>query len=282
MKDGFTQYEVHNYDVLQPTRIVKNALDETDVITLEQAGFIPQKWLLTKDVVTDLRREVSLLLDNQRRFDGSSTYSTKKFAGIYVRDAHLQSSLILRLLSDDFPFVAAARQLMGPRIVVRSFSLRYTAALSGHGTMWHSDQRSFVTPRPVFFTEPHVFTITIYLDGADRTNGRLFVLPGSHRAPHQVDNRYDDIEGQIALDIEPGGVTLFHSALAHRGEENTGGADRRILVMHFCPIFCRTANYAVTNVAEDVAEFIQDRSRVKDEAFLELVGRPGLRYPLFM
>ena len=99
--------------------------------------------------------------------------------------------------------------------------------------------------RSRFVTETTVGTWTAF-DAADRGNGCLYVIPGSHRRPiveHDVPegsqqsefklarNTRDD-EG-VALEAPPGSVIWFHSHLLHKSTDNHSGRFRRSYVSHY-------------------------------------------------
>ena len=94
-------------------------------------------------------------------------------------------------------------------------------------------------------TETTVGTWTA-IDAADRGNGCLYVVPGSHRLPVA---EHDDLEGSqqaefklargvrdqdgVALEVAPGSVIWFHSHLLHKSTDNHSGRFRRSYVAHY-------------------------------------------------
>jgi Phytanoyl-CoA dioxygenase (PhyH) len=268
-------YTVHNYDVAVSRRECFQHINEQQINDLQINGYTIIPYRLDNSKVNEFIDLTDKLLEKKYQSEQVNTYTSKKFAGQYLRDPHLQ----------EIGYVDIARSLMGPRIVVRSFSLRITHSKTHDGTMWHSDQRSFVTPKPPFFTEPHIFSLSIYLDKADNQSGNLFVCPGTHRIDDQPkENEYfSDLPNQVKLEIESGEAVLFHSALWHKGGENIGKESRRLIIIHFAPVFCLTANYEKVEPSKEYLEYKQRLFDQEDEAMLELLGHIGVKkYSLFM
>jgi Phytanoyl-CoA dioxygenase (PhyH) len=278
-------YTVHNYDVAIPKRECLQHINQAEIADLKNDGYIFLPYELNIPDVNKFIYLTDKLLEKKYISEKTSTYATKKFAGQYIRDPHLQEISFLELLTSQYPYVDIVRSLMGPRIVVRSFSLRITHGGSKDGTMWHSDQRSFVTPRPPFFTEPHIFSLSIYLNKADNQSGKLFVCPGTHKISDQPKEKeyFSDLQNQVELEVGSGQAVLFHSALWHKGGENIGKETRRLIIIHFAPVFCRTADYEKVEPSKEYLEYKQKLFEQKDEAMLELLGHIGIKkYSLFM
>ena len=132
--------------------------------------------------------------------------------------------------------------LLGPDILGINNLYIWKAPEIGLGFPWHQDKFYF---RQRFTTETTVGTWTAF-DAADRENGCLYVIPGSHRrsivehddlkGPQQSEfklarNTRDD-EG-VALEAAPGTVIWFHSHLLHKSTDNHSGRFRRSYVSHY-------------------------------------------------
>ena len=84
------------------------------------------------------------------------------------------------------------------------------------------------------------------IDPADRGNGCLYLIPGSHKQDISV---HDDLEGSqqqefklardardedgIAIEAPPGAVIWFHSHLLHKSTDNHSQRFRRSYVSHY-------------------------------------------------
>ncbi|MDE0227355.1 MAG: phytanoyl-CoA dioxygenase family protein [Spirochaetaceae bacterium] len=132
--------------------------------------------------------------------------------------------------------------LLGPDILGINNLFIWKAPEIGLGFPWHQDKFYF---RQRFVTETTVGTWTA-VDAADRGNGCLYVIPGSHLGPVV---EHDELEGSqqsefklarnarnedgVALEVEPGAVIWFHSHLLHKSTDNHSGRFRRSFVSHY-------------------------------------------------
>lgn len=113
--------------------------------------------------------------------------------------------------------------LLGPDIDV--FGTKFFPKLPGGGTSthWHQDNFYFAT------VSEQVLSCGIYLEDADRDNGCLRVVPGSHLkglVEHQRDPRthgsWCQVEEKRALDlpVPAGTAVLFSANLLHGAKDN--------------------------------------------------------------
>ena len=132
--------------------------------------------------------------------------------------------------------------LLGPDILGINNLYIWKAPEIGLGFPWHQDKFYF---RQRFVTDTTVGTWTA-IDAADRGNGCLYVIPGSHLGPVV---EHDQLEGSqqsefklardtrneagVALEAEPGAVIWFHSHLLHKSTDNHSGRFRRSYVSHY-------------------------------------------------
>ena len=132
--------------------------------------------------------------------------------------------------------------LLGPDVLGINNLYIWKAPEIGLGFPWHQDMFYF---RQRFVTETTVGTWTA-VDAADRGNGCLYVIPGSHRRPIA---EHDELAGSqqsefklargtrdeegVALETAPGTVIWFHSHLLHKSTDNHSGRFRRSYVAHY-------------------------------------------------
>ncbi len=114
--------------------------------------------------------------------------------------------------------------LLGPDLDV--FGTKFFPKLPGGGTSthWHQDNYYFGTD------SRRVVSCAIYLQDADRGNGCLRVVPGSHEDGQIVEHHHEpgthgswtDVDEASAIDVEvPGGsVVLFSANLLHGTADN--------------------------------------------------------------
>ncbi|MDP6039516.1 MAG: phytanoyl-CoA dioxygenase family protein, partial [Candidatus Latescibacteria bacterium] len=132
--------------------------------------------------------------------------------------------------------------ILGPDILGINNLFIWKAPEIGLGFPWHQDKWYFGKR---FKTATTVGTWTA-IDSADRENGCLYVIPGSHK---QKIVEHDPIEGSqqkefklarntrdedgIPVEIPPGSVIWFHSHLLHKSTDNHSQRFRRSYVSHY-------------------------------------------------
>jgi ectoine hydroxylase-related dioxygenase (phytanoyl-CoA dioxygenase family) len=99
----------------------------------------------------------------------------------------------------------------------------------------------------------------LFLDDADRTNGCLEVVPGSHLGgvrdgkttrgfgKFEMDPQADEASRLVALEVPAGSVAFFGSLLVHRSTPNLSGSDRRALLYSYHP---RGRRHSVAGLAK--------------------------------
>ena len=132
--------------------------------------------------------------------------------------------------------------ILGPDILGINNLFIWKAPKIGLGFPWHQDKFYFGKR---FKTATTVGTWTA-IDPADRDNGCLYVIPGSHK---RAISEHDDIAGSqqnefklardardedgIAVEVPPGAVIWFHSHLLHKSTYNHSRRFRRSYVSHY-------------------------------------------------
>ena len=127
-------------------------------------------------------------------------------------------------------------------MVTQVYNSLWKAPEIGLGFPWHQDKFYFGKR---FKTATTAGTWTA-IDPADRENGCLYVIPGSHK---QAIAEHDDIEGSqqtefklarnardedgVAVEVPPGAVIWFHSHLLHKSTNNHSQRFRRSYVSHY-------------------------------------------------
>ncbi len=146
--------------------------------------------------------------------------------------------------------------ILGPDILGINNLFIWKAPKIGLGFPWHQDKFYF---RNRFNTETTVGTWTA-IDAADRGNGCLYVIPGSHKWDIL---QHDDLEGSqqqefklargvrdedgFAVEVPPGAVIWFHSHLLHKSTDNHSLRFRRCYVSHYLSAKAEWAHPAAMN-----------------------------------
>lgn len=269
-------FEVFNEDLKKRHRTIRSILSPSEIKSFCETGYLLLEDLIEPAVIEELREATEDLRQKKYGESQKSTYSSQSFAGQYLREPHTFDCRFWKLL-DRQPIIDSVRAILGPRIVMRSYSVRITFQSSQAGTKWHRDQRSLVNPPPPLFTEPNVITALLYLDDADDNCGPTFLIPNSYRQLKIIpsENYFDTLEEQIKLCPRAGSVLLFHSAMWHRGGANgMNGHLRRMIIQQFAPAWSQRSSFEPvdTSLLEDLIRQARDE---EDEEMLEILGFGG-------
>ena len=132
--------------------------------------------------------------------------------------------------------------LLGPNLLNQGNLYIWKAPKIGLGFPWHQDKWYFNWN---YKTEMTVGTWTA-IDAADKDNGCLYVIPGSHKygilahedvqGPQQnefkIAHDARDEDG-VAVELPPGGVVWFNNQLLHKSTDNHSLRFRRCNVVHY-------------------------------------------------
>ena len=132
--------------------------------------------------------------------------------------------------------------LLGPNLLGLNNLYIWKSPKIGLGFPWHQDKWYF---NHQYKTEMTVGTWTA-IDAADRDNGCLYVIPGSHTYGILV---HEDLEGSqqsefkiareardeegVAVEAPPGAVVWFNNQLLHKSTDNHSERFRRCNVAHY-------------------------------------------------
>ncbi len=134
--------------------------------------------------------------------------------------------------------------LIGPDIVLWAGALFSKPGGDGRAVPWHQDG--------IYWPLQPMATVTLWvaLDRADRENGCMRVIPGSHRQgflPHETSDKDGMVlntglvEGSFqidrarAIELEAGQVSLHDAFLVHGSEPNTSTRRRAGLTLRYMP-----------------------------------------------
>ena len=132
--------------------------------------------------------------------------------------------------------------LLGPNLLSQGNLYIWKAPKIGLGFPWHQDKWYFNWQ---YKTEMTVGTWTA-IDAADKENGCLYVIPGSHKYGILA---HEDLEGSqqnefkiareapdedgVAVELPPGAVVWFNNQLLHKSMDNHSARFRRCNVVHY-------------------------------------------------
>ncbi len=146
---------------------------------------------------------------------------------------------------NDARFVDPMRDLLGtanPSLFTEKLNVK--RARVGGAIFLHQDRPYWVENSE---NADEVATAVLFLDDANRVNGCLEVVPGSHRLPlakgrdvegfgsFEMDPADFDNDQLVALEVAAGSVAFFGPRLVHRSLPNTTETDRRTLLYSYQP-----------------------------------------------
>jgi ectoine hydroxylase len=134
--------------------------------------------------------------------------------------------------------------LAAPAVDLFTEKLNLKRARVGGPIVLHQDYPYWVENS----TNPaEIATAVVFLDDADRRNGCLEVLPGSHRqgvrsgrsvrgfGKFEMEPDAAEVEKLVGLEVPAGSAVFFGSLLVHRSTPNTSDRDRRALLYSYQP-----------------------------------------------
>lgn len=219
----------HNY---LPDRPVQVEATPDQIQSLVENGYLVIERLFAGEALERLRTAILEVAEQE----GHAVRSGREWGGVFLRHLMEKHEAFLDLFRLE-PCLSIARAALGPQVQVLPLTGRIAwPDAEGQATPWHIHQRVVPSPRPAFFSLPHVLDALIYLDDLDAANGPVCVVPGSHRWEDREfpGGPHDDIPGQVALTVPAGSVVMIHGNLWHRGLPTTPeGAVRRLLILPY-------------------------------------------------
>ena len=223
-------YHVHHNHT--PERPVTVHATPEQVQALVDDGYLVLERLFQGEELEILRAAILEVAEQE----GHVARSGREWGGVFLRHLMEKHEAFLELFRLE-PCLSIARATLGPQVQVLPMTGRIAwPDAQGQATPWHIHQRVVPSPRPVFFSLPHVIDALIYLDDLDAASGQVCVVPGSHRWEDREfpGGPHDDIEGQVALSVPAGSVVMIHGNLWHRGLPTTPrGTVRRLLILPY-------------------------------------------------
>ena len=229
-------------------------------------GYFVRLNVFTTEENDVLRQVAEAVVDGKRPYP-----STNINQNALVRDGKIEEQGIYAMHKIHHPscycpeFLARVRDprltdplvdILGPDILGINNLFIWKAPKIGLGFPWHQDKFYF---RNRFRTETTVGTWTA-IDAADRENGCLYVIPGSHKWDIF---EHDDLDGSqqrefklargardedgVAVEVPPGAVIWFHSHLLHKSTDNHSLRFRRSYVIHYLSAHAEWAHPAALN-----------------------------------
>ena len=238
-------YEVLNaHDRSDALREIEVHATETELVYLQQDGYMLREGLFSGEALERLRTGVDRLVENEWDQHRNKKIGERSW-GIILRYLMDKDPIFLELLKFP-PILSVAKAMLGPLIRLRGLSARVTfPGAERQETPLHQHLRVLTKPLPPWFAPPHSLDALIYLDDLNDDTGSVSIVPGSHAwIDLQPPKTYEPVEGEVELRLEAGSAVLMHSNLWHR-DHPTLAAKRRMLILSYQPSWFRGSPYGV-------------------------------------
>ena len=228
------------------------ALSADELSSWEENGYILRYDVFTKNENDVLRRIADEIAEGKRPFPSANINENALVTDGKVEETGIHAMHKIHHVSCYNPeFLERVRDprltdpivdLLGPDLLGLNNLYIWKAPKIGLGFPWHQDKWYF---NHQYKTEMTVGTWTA-IDTADKDNGCLYVIPGSHK--HGI-YEHADLEGSqqaefklaqgvkdedgVAVEVPPGGVVWFNNQILHKSTDNHSLRFRRANVAHY-------------------------------------------------
>jgi len=270
-------FKILNSDDAMPERVITSPLSQDGMSRLDAEGYVLLRQFLQPAPIRAFQSIVDEVRSEVYADSAKDTYRSGRFGGQYLRDLHARRWDAWALLLDS-GIPDLVRSVLGPRILLRSYSARVTFPDSSSSTEWHCDQRARVSPPPPWFTDAHSATVLVYLDIANEASGCTDIVQGSHKFMRLPDLQSVEAHASLHHRVEamPGDVLLFHGALWHRASPtNACRHTRRVLNLQFAPSWSKRAYFEQEPPSPAWLRAVEAAKEGKRADILELLGFGG-------
>lgn len=228
-------------------------ITDEQVKQFKTQGYLAVPHFFDKREVTAMRLELDRLVrDGLLRnvaTDGDGKTTSKAKANLQICPICYQSRFFRAV-----PFapkaIKAISRLIGDPFMQQLDQIFLKPARAGAPTNWHQDNSYFQISDPLRGT-----AMWIALHDANKANGTLKVIPGSHKevmehrrdpdSDHHI-RCYPDESKAVTCELEAGGVLFFCYGTCHATGPNTTDKERAGLALHFLHV-----DYAQPELKED-------------------------------
>ena len=226
------------------------ALTQEQIDSFWENGFLPCGKVLEDAEIELLRREYDAVFEQAWQENGVRNLSAGDGVGLEEKKAAPMQMLQImgmgernihfRKLLFNARILDMVQELIGPNLMLFHDQALFKPARTGGPVFWHQDN-AYWKCRPATLV-----SCWLTLDDADRDNGAMQVIPGSHLKPiwheqSQSTNALLDSESHVeteravVVDLPAGGCMLHHCQTLHHTQPNATDRQRRAFVMHFMP-----------------------------------------------
>lgn len=239
------------------------ALTQTEIEHYQREGYVIPHDRLSQERVDALRTTLDTLIAN------NPGVRPEKLVSAHIdgqNDEGVKGSRDFLNLARDPDIVDMVAQVIGDDVILWGCHVFCKPGGTGFETPWHQDGHYWPI-RPLA-----TCTVWIALDRSDRDNGCLKVIPRSHTnrqlVDHLTEDRDDlvlsqrtaddtfDASKEVALELEPGEMSLHDVYMIHGAEANRSPRRRAGVALRYMPatsVFERDLNPADGNSGIPVA-----------------------------
>ncbi len=224
------------------------ALTQKQIDFFSENGYLSYGRILEDAEVELLRREYDAEFAKAWREDSLRNLAVSADADLEAkRQAPQQMLQIMQMCERNMHFrrllyneriLDLVQDLIGPNIMLFHDQAFSKPARTGGAVFWHQDN-AYWKCRPAT-----LISCWLALDDADKDNGAMQVIPGSHLKPvwHEQSESTDlllDSESQVdkdqavVVELPAGGCMLHHCQTLHYTQPNTTDRQRRAFAIHF-------------------------------------------------
>lgn len=215
--------------MLAPTRAEARAY--------EVDGYFVRKGFLLPDEVENFRESSRRQLEEESRGDSVMRKGDKSGKATLLKLWNHAGNDKYGMLARDERMVRLSEALIGDEIYLYSHKMTMKQPREGGAWEWHQDFGYWYNNGCL---SPEMLSIYVSLDPANRENGCLQVLKGSHilgRLNHVREDGQTNVESgyleaaverfdHVYVEMEPGDALVFHCNLLHRSDANNSDTYR--------------------------------------------------------
>lgn len=223
-----------------------------------QNGYLPYGRILEEEEVEDLRREYDRVFA-----EAAASGTSRNLSGGEEGEEAQQMLQIMQVCERSLPFrrllydariLDVVESLIGPNIMLFHDQALYKPARTGGPIFWHQDNAYWRC------TPANLVSCWLTLDDADRANGAMQMIAGSHLRLHAHERSEAgspllraDTDGAapqpVVVELPAGGCMFHHCLALHSTEPNRTDRPRRAFAMHFMAPGTRDRNGEIMRVS---------------------------------
>ena len=223
-------------------------LNQTQVDTFREKGFLLGNRVLSDEQVDELRSELARVIDDYEKADVPQPVHIANLGGReespvwQVVNIWEASPAYHRLIYNSIIVEEIGQLMAATELRVWHDQIQYKPPQVGGVNMWHQDSPYW----PILTPKTSQVSAWVALDDVDESNGCMRMVRGSHRWGNQIsflhsvkdiDSMPDQFEENgLRVELCPvpkGHVHYHHSLTWHGSHDNTSDGPRRAIAVHY-------------------------------------------------